>query len=76
MEDFMKKKTWYDLFAFVVDLLLTAIVVYLLFQRRYVQGLSLLALKAIVFIITRVIRTGKKEDEEVEPSEDDISEEV
>lgn len=72
----MKKKTWYDLFAFVVDLLLTAIVVYLLFQRRYVQGLSLLALKAIVFIITRVIRTGKKEDEEIEPSEDDISEEV
>ena len=72
----MKKKTWYDLFAFVVDLLLTAIVVYLLFQRRYVQGLSLLALKAIVFIITRVIRTGKKEGEEIEPSEDDISEEV
>ena len=72
----MKKKTWYDLFAFVVDLLLTAIVVYLLFQRRYVQGLSLLALKAIVFIITRVIRTGKKEDEEIKPSEDDISEEV
>ena len=72
----MKKKTWYDLFAFVVDLLLTAIVVYLLFQRRYVQGLSLLTLKAIVFIITRVIRTGKKEDKEVEPSEDDISEEV
>ncbi len=72
----MKKKTWYDLFAFVVDLLLTAIVVYLLFQRRYVQGLSLLALKAIVFIITRVIRTGKKEDKEIEPSEDDISEEV
>lgn len=72
----MKKKTWYDLFAFVVDLLLTAIVVYLLFQRRYVQGLSLLALKAIVFIITRVIRTGKKENEEIEPSEDDISEEV
>ncbi len=72
----MKRKTWYDLFAFVVDLLLTAIVVYLLFQRRYVQGLSLLALKAIVFIITRVIRTGKKEDGEIEPSEDDISEEV
>lgn len=72
----MKKKTWYDLFAFVVDLLLTAIVVYLLFQRRYVQGLSLLALKAIVFIITRVLRTGKKENEEIEPSEDDISEEV
>ena len=72
----MKKKTWYDVFAFVVDLLLTAIVVYLLFQRRYIQGLSLLALKAIVFIITRVIRTGKKEDEEIEPSEDDISEEV
>lgn len=72
----MKKKTWYDLFAFVADLLLTAIVVYLLFQRRYVQGLSLLALKAIVFIITRVIRTGKKEHEEIEPSEDDISEEV
>ena len=72
----MKKKTWYDLFAFVADLLLTAIVVYLLFQRRYVQGLSLLALKAIVFIITRVIRTGKKENKEIEPSEDDISEEV
>ena len=72
----MKKKTRYDLFAFVVDLLLTAIVVYLLFQRRYIQGLSLLALKAIVFIITRVIRTGKKEDKEIEPSEDDISEEV
>ena len=72
----MKKKTWYDLFAFVADLLLTAIVVYLLFQRRYVQGLSLLALKAIVFIITRVIRTGKKGHEEIEPSEDDISEEV
>ncbi len=72
----MKKKTWYDVFAFVVDLLLTAIVVYLLFQRRYIQGLSLLALKAIVFIITRVIRTGKKEDKEIEPSEDDISEEV
>ena len=72
----MKKKTRYDLFAFVVDLLLTAIVVYLLFQRRYVQGLSLLALKAIVFIITRVIRTGKKKDKEIEPSEDDISEEV
>ncbi len=72
----MKKKTWYDVFAFVADLLLTAIVVYLLFQRRYIQGLSLLALKAIVFIITRVIRTGKKEDKEIEPSEDDISEEV
>ena len=72
----MKKKTRYDLFAFVVDLLLTAIVVYLLFQRRYIQGLSLLALKAIVFIITRVIRTGKKKDKEIEPSEDDISEEV
>lgn len=71
----MKKKTWYDLFIFLFDLCLTGVVIYLIWNGALLKGFSLLALKAIVFVIGRIIRLGDK-DEPVEPSEDDISEEV